>query len=162
MEQDVGVEKSKMAGLEVSGSRERGCAHRSICKTLARGLRDGTEWLADHHSFLLPPKRVRPGEELCLWPCQPGGLGASLVCCTWQHLRGVWEWVTSRGRWVAPGPSGFVEATAPVFPRHQLVGHAGGGGRGRERRSSCWKDLAWREDAPLVSMEGPVPPPAHC
>lgn len=61
------------------------------------------------------------------------------------HLRDVWEWVTSGEPVGVPCSSGFLEAMAPVFPLHQLVGHVqeafskGGGSGGCGRRSSGWK-----------------------
>lgn len=84
-----------------------------------------------------------------------GVTGASLVCCPQRHLRDRWEWVTSGGRWVALGPSGFAETTAPVFPLRQLVGHtrevvavAVGGGAAAEGPGL--------ESTPLVNVEAPV------
>lgn len=43
------------------------------------------------------------------------------------------------------GSSGFCSSDGSSSPTTSARGaHAGGGGRGCGRRSSCWKDLAWR------------------
>lgn len=95
------------------------------------------------------------------------GLGAwepVLFAACGRHLRDVWEWVTSGGWWVPLGPSGFVEATAPVFPLHQLVGRtqevvavAVGGGAAARRTWLRGRALGQRGSAcsrPRLTADG--------